>query len=205
MNYQKHYLALITRAQNRKRPPGYVEKHHVLPKCLGGADNVENLIYLTAREHYVAHQLLVKMHPEHHGIAYAAKLMTLVGRSQGRVTNRYYEWLKKRHSALQSKIMKEWVKDNNPSARADVKEKRRLAWSGKNNPSYRNPNWQSIEAAAKAVRGKPQTAEHRYKIAQAIKSWHKNNPDKHPMKNPETLAKAIISRRRARLDKKTKS
>ena len=39
MNYQKIYNNLINREITRV---GYVEKHHVLPRCLGGLDNKEN-------------------------------------------------------------------------------------------------------------------------------------------------------------------
>jgi hypothetical protein len=39
----------------------YCEKHHIIPKSLGGSDDFENLVLLTAREHYIAHLLLIKM------------------------------------------------------------------------------------------------------------------------------------------------
>lgn len=38
----------------------YYETHHILPKSLGGDNNIENLIKLSAREHYFAHLLLAK-------------------------------------------------------------------------------------------------------------------------------------------------
>lgn len=66
MNYENHYNMLIERAQRRnwtKTTSGcYVELHHILPRCLGGIDDNENLVYLTAKEHYVAHLLLAKIH-----------------------------------------------------------------------------------------------------------------------------------------------
>ena len=39
MNYQKIYNNLINRAITRT---GYVEKHHIMPRCLGGLNNKEN-------------------------------------------------------------------------------------------------------------------------------------------------------------------
>jgi hypothetical protein len=39
---------------------GYTEKHHVIPKCFGGNEG-NNLVQLTAREHFICHLLLVKM------------------------------------------------------------------------------------------------------------------------------------------------
>lgn len=203
MNYVKHYCNLIERARNRNSLIGYSERHHILPRCLGGSDDESNLVTLTAREHFVAHQLLVKLHPEHVGISYAAMLMTRLGQGNGRVSNRYYDWLKSRYSKLQSIMMKEWLKEHgNPSEREDVKRKRREAWLGEKNPSFGNPNWKAIKAASEAIRGKPQNEEHSKKISDSIKKWHENNQDKHPMKNPETLAKAVASRRATYLKKK---
>ena len=39
---------------------GFKEKHHILPRCLGGKDNQENLLELTAKEHFIVHMLLCK-------------------------------------------------------------------------------------------------------------------------------------------------
>jgi len=62
MNYQRIYNELISNAQNRNKPKGYVEQHHVIPRSLGGSDNLDNLVILTAREHFIAHYLLAKIH-----------------------------------------------------------------------------------------------------------------------------------------------
>ena len=61
MNYQNIYESLITKRQ--KNPAkGYTEKHHILPKSLGGSDDPSNLVVLTGREHWVAHLLLYKIY-----------------------------------------------------------------------------------------------------------------------------------------------
>ena len=60
--YTKTYRAIINRAKFRQIPAnGYVEKHHIIPKSLGGDNSAENLIKLTAREHFICHLLLTKM------------------------------------------------------------------------------------------------------------------------------------------------
>jgi hypothetical protein len=67
MNYSKIYENLITKARIENREKGkkiYYENHHIIPKCLGGSNKKDNLILLTAKEHYVAHKLLVCLHPE---------------------------------------------------------------------------------------------------------------------------------------------
>lgn len=58
--YSKCYYKII---ENRKNNPfdGYVEKHHIIPKSLGGSNKKENIVALTAREHFICHRLLVKM------------------------------------------------------------------------------------------------------------------------------------------------
>lgn len=60
MDYRKIYDDLINKAKTREVPEGYFERHHIVPRSLGGSDASENLVKLTAREHFVAHALLVK-------------------------------------------------------------------------------------------------------------------------------------------------
>lgn len=97
MNYQKHYGLLIERARVRKLE-GYSERHHITPKCLGGNDDPDNLVDLTPEEHYIAHQLLVKMYPSHPGLVWAAIKMTQNSFATTR-SNKLYGWLKRKHSA----------------------------------------------------------------------------------------------------------
>ena len=58
--YTRWYLEIITRSNGRILP-GYIEKHHILPKCLGGSNKKDNLVSLPAREHFLCHWLLTKM------------------------------------------------------------------------------------------------------------------------------------------------
>lgn len=57
--YKSWHDAIINKALNRKIK-GYSEKHHILPRCLNGKDNKENLVELTAKEHFIIHMLLCK-------------------------------------------------------------------------------------------------------------------------------------------------
>lgn len=41
---------------------GYYERHHILPKSLGGSDAPSNLVYVSGRVHFIAHWLLYKWH-----------------------------------------------------------------------------------------------------------------------------------------------
>ena len=76
MDYQKIYNAMISKALTRPELVGYYETHHVLPKCMGGTNDLSNLVKLTAREHFIAHWLLVKMHPKVWKLYYAMFQMT---------------------------------------------------------------------------------------------------------------------------------
>ena len=49
----------------------YHERHHIVPKCLGGTNEENNLIDLFAREHFEAHRLLALENPENSGLQYA--------------------------------------------------------------------------------------------------------------------------------------
>jgi len=58
--YYKLYYSIIDRARSRKLNE-YFEKHHIIPKSLGGSNSSDNLVSLTAREHFICHRLLVKI------------------------------------------------------------------------------------------------------------------------------------------------
>ena len=57
--YKQWHDNIINKSKNRLLT-GYKEKHHILPRCLGGKDNKDNLVELTAREHFIVHMLLCK-------------------------------------------------------------------------------------------------------------------------------------------------
>lgn len=103
MNYQKHYDNLISRAKSRYLE-GYKESHHIIPRCLDGVDDKNNLVDLSAREHFIAHLLLIKINPHHYGLIKAVNIMCVqsVNMCEYRSRNRMYSWLKERFSKAQS-------------------------------------------------------------------------------------------------------
>lgn len=112
MNYQQIYNKLMQNAVGRvklnRTQEGYVyyEKHHILPKCLGGTDNKCNLAYLTAEEHWVAHLLLVKLHPGNNKLVFACKAMSMIGGNNARVTNKMFGWIRREYSLATSERQK---------------------------------------------------------------------------------------------------
>lgn len=63
MDYQLHYNKLIeTRKSRILSKDIYYENHHIVMKSMGGTNDESNLIHLTAREHFLAHWLLWRIH-----------------------------------------------------------------------------------------------------------------------------------------------
>lgn len=61
MNYKKHYELLIETRKDRILESGIsYERHHIIPKCMKGTDDISNIILLTLKEHFIAHLLLYK-------------------------------------------------------------------------------------------------------------------------------------------------
>lgn len=101
MNYLKHYEQLVDRAK-RRAPNCYTELHHIVPRCLGGKDTEDNLVRLTPEEHYVAHQLLVKMYPENRKLLKALMMMSVSSYKNGVRNNKMYGWIRRRFSESNS-------------------------------------------------------------------------------------------------------
>lgn len=96
MNYAKIYNSLIERAKSRELNC-YYEVHHIVPKCMGGSDDKENLANLTPEEHYIAHQLLAKMYPNEPKLIRACIMMI-----PNRPANKLYGWIKRKFAEAQS-------------------------------------------------------------------------------------------------------
>ena len=103
MDYIRIYNQIIERAQNRKLD-GYVEKHHITPKCMGGLDAKENIVELTAREHFLCHMLLCEIYPQIYKLKHALFLMA-IGKQKVKekiyvIGSRMYERLRKEYSEM---------------------------------------------------------------------------------------------------------
>lgn len=63
--YYKYYFYIINRAKSRQiLPDTKIEKHHIIPRSLGGTNIIDNLVKLSAREHFICHRLLPKFTKE---------------------------------------------------------------------------------------------------------------------------------------------
>ena len=113
MNYKNVYDILVTNAKNneslriqqKKQKLNYFERHHIIPKCMKGDNSKDNLVYLTAKEHFICHRLLVEIYPENKKLKYAIwAMMNQSSNTQHRyiASGLIYERVKKEISNLQS-------------------------------------------------------------------------------------------------------
>lgn len=100
--YSRLYHRIIASAQNRAMTEGYKERHHIIPKSLGGTDSKSNLVDVTAREHFILHYLLTKFTegPDFRKMVNAFNMMNCSSDGQRRYMNsRLYDANRKHMSA----------------------------------------------------------------------------------------------------------
>lgn len=150
MNYQKIYDRLMARAVGRLID-GYTESHHIVPRCMGGGDEPANLVRLTPEEHYLAHQLLVRIYPVERGLAFAMMSMCW-DRHGDRLNNKMFGWVRRR-VAEAMRLQKTGV-----ARPAWVIEKLRASNLGRAKPQ----EWRDNHS--KALKGREHTPEHNAKV-----------------------------------------
>ena len=109
---QTRYDALVKKAQGCPVVSEYVEKHHILPRSMGGTNAPSNLVIFTAREHFLAHWLLYRIYRTP-AMARAFKLMV---NDQKRRRGRDY-------AAAREVMAHDMRGDRNVSRRPEVREK----------------------------------------------------------------------------------
>ena len=135
----------------------YHEKHHIIPKCLGGEDKEENYVDLFAKEHYEAHRLLALENPNNYKLQYAWWNMCEI--KGNREQNRYvptaeeYEKARIACSIISSKRVK-----------------------GKNHPMYgRHHTKETKEKMSKSHKGKSDGDKNPMYGKHHTDEWKKNN------------------------------
>lgn len=145
----------------------YHERHHIVPKCLGGSNDEDNLIDLFAKEHFIAHKLLATEYPDNKSLTFAWTCMAFPNnkvQKRYEVTPEEYEEAKKAISrAMSGRTMSEETKKK----LSDSKKGKSLSDETK-------------EKLSKTFKGRLITDEHRKKISEALKGIvfsdeHKSN------------------------------
>ena len=103
--YSSCYNSIIQRAKSRVLGKDvYSEKHHIIPRSMGGDNSVENIVKLTAREHFVCHLLLPKMTTGLHRykMVHAIWQLSICNKNgkRHRPSSRIYENLKKQRREI---------------------------------------------------------------------------------------------------------
>lgn len=131
MNYKKIYDQIINRRKLISYD-GYTESHHIVPRSLGGNDNQDNLVKLSAREHFICHLLLVKMYPtgqSHYKMIRAFLMMLVSNKDQERFSpSKSYQKFREKYSLFLKEAYKgqgnsqfgtKWI--SNPTANSSMK------------------------------------------------------------------------------------
>jgi hypothetical protein len=156
MNYEQIYNQLIDRAKTRVLT-GYKERHHIIPRCVGGSDDASNLVDLTAREHFIAHKLLCEIYPNNSKLLYAYWLMSNKAQSNNQqrnytVSSQEYERIK----LLISESRKSFTHSNETKFKISQSSKGRTAWNkGK---QHSNETKQKLNSAWSIDRRKQKSA-----------------------------------------------
>jgi len=208
--YTRWYNQIIEQAKIRVIiNDGYSERHHIIPKSLGGSDSETNLVKLTAREHFVVHWLLIKMvintkQKYQMWNAFSCMLYReLPGKQRYKVSSRVFENIKIAGSKIKSEKFKG---KNNPMFGRRGKDHPAFGkeWSDEHrlNASLSHQGLlRSAEARAKqsaTTKGRKQTAEH---IAKRICAGEKNGMYGKKL-TPEMIAKRTATLKANKLAKK---
>lgn len=124
MDHVKIYNQIIGRARTRTFE-GYKERHHIIPKCLGGLNDKSNIVELTAREHFLCHMLLCEIYPNELKLKQALWLMAIgkqkVKGKHYKLNSRLYDNIKKNLKVSEETKIKmsnsfkgrKWTKEQN--------------------------------------------------------------------------------------------
>jgi len=198
--YKIRYDNFISSRKLRTIPKNvYTENHHIIHKSLGGSDEDENLIILTAREHYIAHLMLWKVYGKQ--MTQAFYMMCGFTKYKNKLTSKQYEQLKKemKHTEETKKKIgkankgrkikikqsvetrRKRAESNRGQKRSDeTRKKMSITQKGKNNANYGNTH--NIEtkrkmskshkenpSKSKGMKDKKHSEETKRKISEKVK------------------------------------
>ena len=154
----------------------YHERHHIIPRCVGGTDDEENLIDLYAKEHFVAHQLLAQENPDNKKLILAWHMMTNV-----KTTNQQrYQITPEEYEESRIAYIKTMMGENNPAKSEEVRRKKSEAIKGEKNHNYGKPRSESTrKKMSESHKGKVLSDDTRTKISESKTGKNNHNYGKH--------------------------
>jgi hypothetical protein len=201
--YEKWYNSLIQTRKNLSRSKNlgeYFEAHHILPQSLGGNNSPNNLILLTAREHFIAHILLAKIYKDSNN---RHKMLTAVIRmaqtSKTHNQNRYF------NSRLYEMIRKDFSREislrmtkNNPSKNGLSEEHKKKISESLKGRKFSDDHKKKLSSVQKG-RTDPRSVEG--KLANALASSTKLKGKKKPPGFAEAIGKRMRGTKRDNIAK----
>jgi hypothetical protein len=177
--YTNYYNRIINKAQSRTLE-GYVERHHIIPKSLGGSNDKSNLVSLTAREHFICHLLLSKMLEGKNKTKMVYAIWIIINTSKNvNINNRTYEIIRKEliNNAKIKNIgnknpmynVRKFGKEN-PNYGNKWTEEQKLFISQLN--KYRKLSDETKKRMSCVRKDKSKSKEHKIKIGKANKGKH---------------------------------
>lgn len=165
--YQEYINRILFFRDNVKDEDNYQEIHHIVPRCMGGNDEYDNLIYLYAQEHYYAHKLLALENPENNSLQCA--WLAVSGwknknhQNEIKLTPEEYEQARlKVSNIMKNREITEETKRKISENHADI--------SGEKNPMYgKHHTEETKEKLRQKNLGKKLTQEHKDKISKSSK------------------------------------
>ena len=181
MDYKKIYESIIDRGKNRKLN-SYKEKHHIIPKCIGGSNDNTNLVELTAKEHFVCHLLLCEIYPNENTLKSARWAMTCF---KSKNHNRKYIVSSSQYDRIKNEIatLKRGVKRSDK-----IKEKISNSHKGK------NISEETKKKISDKMKGRVQSEEHKLNQSLSKKGQIPWNKGKHV--SEETKRKISLARKK---------
>ena len=176
MNYKKNYedyiryVKTLDRKKEKRSRNGiinenyiYYERHHIEPTCLGGPDTEDNTVFLTAREHFLAHYLLTKVYPNNNKIIFAFMIFSMQ-KNPTHLGLRYMNSNLFSSIREQSKLaLSETLKSYNSNI--SIRKQKSISMSGINNSMFGKTPWN---------KGIKRTEEERKKISDGVKTQYNN-------------------------------
>lgn len=202
--YTTTYYNIVAQAQSRTTT-GYTEKHHIIPRSLGGSDAADNIVVLTAREHLLCHLLLCKMTagPARYKMIRAYTLMS----GQTKQTTRIYASLREEYALMQSQNMQGegnsmYGRKHSKESIVKMKENRKYKNMGEDNPMYgRKHSEETIQKIREARSKQDNTYLKGRKITWADKISKTLKGRKPTAERNEKVSKALTGRTRSKQER----
>lgn len=174
--YTSIYNSIISNAKHElraKRGQEYYESHHIIPKSLGGTNNSENLVLLTAREHFICHRLLTRMTTgKDLSRMMCAFSFMVFGQSPDHKGCRI-------PSSNHLAIAKVFSQHNRDQTWKDNISKARMGYK---------PSKQAVESMAKTLTGRKLSEEHKRNIGKGSKGFSRKAIDAHTLNHQKEFS-----------------